>query len=151
MLVNQGQVVQVAVEKTLIGENRNTVSACLIIAGGNRQRIKVFCDNARGRRSAFNLGDKPEWSRLQRQPEIAEMPMTSGAFLPVFGMIQPRGDLLAFVSDNLGKPTHKVMGKGSVRVMEYRSDDVPDFSRVEQRSGRVRITTELMIFDQSRR
>jgi hypothetical protein len=35
--------------------------------------------------------------------------------------------------------------------MEYRSDDVPDFSRVEQRSGRVRITTELMIFDQSRR
>jgi hypothetical protein len=74
-----------------------------------------------------------------------------GPFLPVFGMIQPRGDLLAFVSDNLGKPTHKVMGKGSVRVMEYRSDDVPDFSRVEQRSGRVRITTELMIFDQSRR
>lgn len=99
-------------EKTLIGENRNTVSACLIIAGGNRQRIKVFYDNARGRRSAFNLGDKPEWSRLQRQPEIAEMPMTSGAFLPVFGMIQSRGDLLAFVSNNLGKPTHNIMGKG---------------------------------------
>src|ERR1700730_3450208 len=117
MLVNQSQVVQVAVEKTLIGENRNTVSACLIIAGGNRQ-------NARGRRSAFNLGDKPEWSRLQRQPEIAEMPMTSGAFLPVFGMIQPRGDLLAFVSDNLGKPTHNMMGKGSARVIEYRSDDI---------------------------
>jgi hypothetical protein len=47
MLVNQSQVVQVAVKKKLIGENRNTVSACLIIAGGNGQRIKVFCDNAR--------------------------------------------------------------------------------------------------------
>src|SRR5258708_6326228 len=129
MLVNQSQVVQVAVEKTLIGENRNTVSACLIVAGGNRQRIKVFCDNARGRRSAFNLSDKPEWSRLQRQPEIAEMPTTSGAFLPVFGMIQPRGDLLAFVSDNLGKPTHNRMGKGSVGVMEYRSDGVYPTSR----------------------
>src|SRR5260370_37643504 len=115
MLVNQSQVVQVAVEKTLIGENRNQVRACLIIAGGTRQTIKVFCDNARGRRSAFNLGDKSEWSRLQRQPKIAEMPMPLGAFLPVFGMIQPRGDLLAFVSDNLGKPTHKVMGKGSAR------------------------------------
>src|SRR5258708_9505059 len=115
MLVNQTQVVQVAGEKTLMGENRNKVGACLIIAGGNRQRIKVFCDNARGRRSAFNLGDKPEWSRLQRQPEIAEMQMTSGAFLPVFGMIQPRGDLLAFVSDNLGQPPHKVMGKGRAR------------------------------------
>jgi hypothetical protein len=44
-------------------------------------------------------------------------------------MIQPRGDLLAFVSDNLGKPTHKVMGKGSVRVMEYRSDDIYPTSR----------------------
>src|SRR5260370_21891353 len=115
MLVNQSEVVQVEVEKTLIGENRNTGSACLIIAGGNRQRIKVFCDNARGRRSAFNLGDKPEWSRLQRQPEIAEMQMTSGAFLPVFGMIQPMVDLLAFVSDNLGQPTPKVMGKGRSR------------------------------------
>src|SRR3984893_17135184 len=124
MLVNQSQVVQVAVEKTLIGENRNTVSACLIIAGGNRQRIKVFCDNARGRRSAFNLSDKPELSRLQPKPEIVEMPMTSGAFLPVFGMIQPRGDLLAFVSDNLGKPTHKVMGKWTVGAIECRRDDV---------------------------
>src|SRR3984957_2119876 len=129
MLVNQSQVVQVAVEKTLIGENRNTVSACLIITDGNRQRIKVFGDNARGRRSAFNLGNKPEWSCLQRQPESTEMPMTLGAFLPVFGMIQPRGDLLAFVSDNLGKPTHNIKGKGSVGVLEYRSVDLYPISR----------------------
>src|SRR5260370_9807565 len=99
MLVNQSQVVQVAVEKTLIGENRNTVSACLIIAGGNRQRIKVFCDNARGRRSAFNLGDRPEWSRLQRQPEIEDMPRSAAAFLSLLGMMKPSAVRLPLLGD----------------------------------------------------
>ena len=83
MLVDQCQVVQMAVKKTLVGQNRNTMGAGFIVTGRNCQRIELFGDYAGRRRSPFDLSDEPEWRHFERQPEIAIMPVAMGSFFPI--------------------------------------------------------------------
>jgi phage protein U len=87
VLVDQCQIVQMAMKKTLIGQDGNTMGASFVVTGCNRQRIEFFRYYSGGRGSAFNLSDKPEGRHFERQPEIPIMPVAMGSFFPIFCVI----------------------------------------------------------------
>src|SRR5580700_8209605 len=62
VLVDQSQVIQVTVEKTFIGQHGDTMSASLVVAGRDCQRIEFFRDDTGRRRGALYFGNKAERS-----------------------------------------------------------------------------------------
>src|ERR1700751_2942307 len=87
VLVDQCQIVQVAMEKTFIGQNGNTMGASFIVTGCNLQRIEFFRNDSGRRRSAFDLSGEPERRHFERQPEVPVVPMAMGSFFPIFCVI----------------------------------------------------------------